>query len=260
MSLPISGPAAVTYTPDRAIKEFSIPCDPANNSGTDGIQRGITFVNRLYVWGIPFDAGILGAVYGSMIHGALGSDPNNPAAVIIANKVGQADYPAFINPEVSGFYVNPSALKNDELLNGYLNTEKRQRLPSDAAVTVGSTPNATVWNDLKGRRRLAFSLWVESDTFPTADFFVLEVYRDLNFLDKIPGAWDGGASVVNAQLIYKYGPFLSKPAPGLTDHLANCQTSSPIDLPSGCNLYALLRNISHPEATNRVVGSVRLVP
>jgi hypothetical protein len=261
MTQPISQHVATAFTGDRGVKEFSIVGDPAGYSGNAGLQYGIEFTGHCYILGFPFaDAATKGAVYLSMIHGPQGSDPANPAAVAVANVIGQGDYPAFINPEVTGFYGAGSPSQNSELLNGYLNTEKRKRLPSDAQITVGSFPDATVWIPAEGRRRLAFSLWCQSDDFPAADFFVLEVYRDLNILDKQPGAWDGANTRTNAQLIYKYGPFVSKPAPGLTDKTANAQTSEPIDLPAGCGLYALLRNISHPEALNRVVGSVRLVP
>ncbi len=250
MSIPVSITKVVSTTSDRGLKELSVPGDPTGFTGTAGIHYARTFVGTMYLAGIPqaTAAALKGADYLSLIHGGLGSDPSNQ----FANVGGVLDVPAFPNPEVTGYY-NSGPNAADQQANGFKNTEKSRRT-NDAAVA----GDATTWSIVDGRRRLTFSLFLRSGTNPGSDFFMIEVYRDLNNSDKGAGTWGGlTTDVTNAQLVYQYGPFLSKP--NTTNRHANAQIMAPVDLPAGCNLYIIARNITTPASTNFIAGSIRLV-
>lgn len=255
--IPISVSKQTVTTPDRGLREYGVPGDPAGYVGAAGIHFQNTFVGVAYIAGIPqatADAGT-GAAYLSLIHGGLGSDSPNQFSEVALPAPAQLAVPAFPNPEVTGYY-NTGPNVGNALTNGFLNTEKLRRSRSDAQ---GGANDGTTWSILDGRRRLIFSLWLHSQGSPASDIFMLEVYRDLNNQDKGGGGWGGlTTDVTNAQLIYQFGPFQS--APNVINRHANCQVAEPVDLPAGCNLYIIARNISDPAAINNIIGSVRLVP
>jgi hypothetical protein len=241
------------------LREFSIPGDPAGFTGVAGVHFSNTFVGACYLGGVPQATADLtagaGAAYLSSIHGGLGSvGSNNGANVPGAIPPAQFFIPAFPNPEVTGYY-NSGPNVSNALANGFLNTEKNKRSRTDAA---NGANNGVTWALTDGRSRLAFSLWIQSQTSPQSHLFVLEVYRDLNNGDKGAGPWGGStADLTNAQLVYQFGPF--KSAVNASTRHANCQSTDPIELPAGCNLFFIARNITDPTVTNNIIGSVRLV-
>lgn len=228
----------------RGLQEFSIPCDPAGFTGVNGIHFNRTFTDFLIIGALPVAAagGVAGASYLSPMHGAVGSDsPNNTNPGAPASNV-----PAFAGPEVTGYATG------DPLTDGYQNTEKVQRSPSDGA-PAGS---GTIWVPTFGTTRLSVSLSVYTPT--TSNIFVLYVFRDCNVGDKVAGrlgAGTGPADVLNAQLVAMYGPFLQSQD---GEKMPAFQTAEPLDLQAVSNLYLVLRNISSAVNTNEVIGSFSL--
>src|SRR5882724_7322774 len=115
--------AVATLAPAKGGREFGIPCDPATFTGTSGVHFNNILGATEILWGLPLStANATGAVYGSAIHGALGSDARNPNGLPAAGF--NPNKPAFANPEVTGYFVPPSASATDRLANGFFNTEK----------------------------------------------------------------------------------------------------------------------------------------
>lgn len=259
--IPFSGPKV--YAPQRGLAEYSIVCDNSSGAvGTSGIHYNRQFTDTLFVAAIPAAALVSvggSGSYLSPIHGPSGSDvgtsKNNNTTPASSPR---PNIPAFPNPEVTSYPVG--SLEGDQLTNGYKNTEKNQR-----TVTDGNSIDGVNWVSTNGCDGLLFSLWLQSVNNPTTDMFKLEVYRDLHVLDKV-AAWSGTApgKNQNAQLIYEYGPTLSKPSSGdpagspSANH-PNMQIAVPVKLPAGTNIYILVRNITTPGTANLIFGSVRLV-
>lgn len=255
--IPVSISKQTATTPDRGLKELSVPADVMGNIGISNVHFNMQFTQWLFLGGIPQGIASLGAVYLSTIHGGLGSDSTNQFTAAFGTFPAEFDIPAFPNPEVTGYY-NTGPDVGNKLTNGYLNSEKQKRAPTDGGQVVLN--DATAWAATDGRRRLIFSLWVNSVTGPASDLYMLEVYRDLNQQDKNFGIWGGPTNndPTNAQLIYQYGPFQS--LPNSSSRQANAQVAEPVDLPAGCNLYCVLRNITNALTANNIIGSIRLVP
>lgn len=254
MGIPVTQPSAITLRPSRGVAELSIPCDQTGFTGVSGIHFNRTFTDFMFLGSLPLArANNSGAVYFSDIHGGLGSDAVSPASAPLAGQ--NPNRPAFANPEVTGFFTSGPNMA-DPKANGFINTEKVQRTNSDGQF--GAASPATIWEPLQGRRRLAFSLWIESTISPGADFYTLEVYNDVNVADKVAGRFGVGAGFTdpfNAQLVYQYGPVLSA-QPNVP--ASNMASSFPIDLSAATSLYLVLRNLTGINLT-RAVGSVRFV-
>lgn len=239
----------VFVSPDKGIREFGVPGDPAGFIGAGGIQNSITFTDQLVILGIPQAVAAAGggALYYSFIHGATGSDVRNAAA----NIAGAGARPAFPNPEVTGYPTAGNTVGT--LSDGHVNAEKRLRSATDAAAGAN---DATVWVPTQGKSQLAFDLWVSSAQGATflKDWYSLEVYRDINNQDKGGGIFGGLATdLQNAQCCYQYGPFEAVPE---SQPQANAQAAG-IPISAGCNLYIVLRNISNAGRTNHLNGSIR---
>jgi hypothetical protein len=253
VSTPISQQQVATLTPGRGVRELSIPCDSAGYTGVSGIHYNVVLAQSAILMGMPnaaVFANSKGAEYLSAIHGGLGSDAINPSAAPAAGFNG--NFPAFPNPEVTGYFLPPNPLSADPKKNGFINTEKIQRAASDAQS--GSGVNATVWTGIQGRTKLNFQLWI-SDNNP-ANLLKLELYRDLNLNDKAAGLFGAGAGATdlfNAQLV---GSWITS-STARNQKQPNFATSKPFDLPSGCNLYMMFRNITGGGG-NLAVGSIWL--
>ena len=249
MSNPAAQVANISTGPDVGIYEIGIPCDPTGFIGTAGIQNGVSFNDVFPIYGVPQAvAGVTGAVYYSFIHGAAGSDVRNSKAQVTGREIR----PAFANPEVNGFF-SSGPNERDPLKNGYMNTEKILRSRSDSQDP--SKDDATVWVPTLGKTRLAGSLWV-GQAGVNQDFYTLEVYRDINNQDKGVGVFGGLATdILNAQLIYQYGPFKGNQILQPYHNAA----FGPVDILAGCNLYIILRNLNDNAAINFVNGSLRFV-
>lgn len=249
MSFPVQTPRSASLTPGRGVRVLSTPCDPAGYVGNSAIQYQMNLGAIDAIGGVclaAMDGGFGGALYYSAIHGAVGSDSVNP------NSFGatpfQASRPAFPNPEVDGYFGGYGPTTNT-LQNGYVNTEKRQRLPSDAQ---GGTNNGTVWLPLQGRNKLNFSLWVAS-TVPT-DIMKIELFQDLNPLDKVAGYFGAGAGPGDLENAILVNQWVAQSAQ-VNSPLPNLVTSGPYEIPAGCNLYIIFKNLGGT-ATNKAVGSV----
>ena len=251
MSTPSTQPNYGTLTPGRGVREFSIPCDPATFPGTSGIHYNMVLGGAEMLAGLPLaGANNTAASYLSAIHGGLGSDEiapgSNPGSGLFNPAV-----PAFPGPEVTGYYTMPP-LSQNKLQNGYLNTEKLQRSPSD-----NPAQNGTVWMPINGRSRLNMSLWIARNSVHTVGLaYQVSLFRDLNPLDKVPGFFGGGGGggdLFNAQLIATW----TAQAALTQQNKPNLCTSGPFEMPAGCNLY-LMFEASDGGGNNLIVGSIWL--
>lgn len=236
-----------TLTPAKGGREFSVPGDPATFTGNTGIQFNNVLGATEVLLGLPLAAAnSTGAVYYSAIHGGLGSDARNPAGLPAAGY--NPNKPAFPNPEVTGYYLPPNPLFTNQAQNGYSNTEKILRSPSD-----NPAGNGTIWQELQGRTRLNFQLWI-SEAGGVGTMHSLELYRDLNLQDKSAGNFGVGTGPLdlqNAMLVAQWvAPNAQRNQPQ-----PNFATNGPFDIPAGCNLYLLYRNLN-VNPGNLAIGSI----
>lgn len=251
MSTPFTTQSDIALLPARGIREFSIPGDPSNN-GTSGIHYNrILKGSELLAW-MPVNAGgpSQGGLYGSPIHGGLGSDMTNPALTLPAGFNVNPAVPAFAGPEVTGYYTTGPNAQNPKT-NGIYNTEKIQRSASDTTAAGG----ATVWQGLQGRNHLNINLWIQDTQSVGAidgEQLVIELYRDLSPADKIATIFGAtGGVFTNAQLLAQW-MFLTT---SVNQKQPNCVVTD-VPLPAGCNLYLLYRNLVSHDCY--VVGSIFL--
>jgi len=245
MSTPITEQKILTVNPGRGVAEFSIPCDPATFTGTNGIHFNRQLAGANLLMGIP-----LAGVYLSNVHGGLGSDANNPVSA--SGLQNNPNRPAFAGPETTGYYLPPAALANNPAQNGFNNTEKILRSPGD-----NPAGNGTIWQTTSGRFDLNFSLWISrSPAFIAGLMYTIELYRDLNANDKAAGLFGAGtgpADLQNAVLVQSWAA-----APALRNqNMPNFVTPGPVRINAGANLYLLFR-ASDNIGGNMAVGSIWL--
>ncbi len=222
----------------RSLLEASIPGDLAGFTGTTGIQFNRQFTGHMLIASSPLStAGANGGVYLSPIHGGIGSDPLNLVASV---------RPGFAGPEVDGFY--STGTKVNTVANGYRNTEKQQRAPSDGSGGSGGT----LWLPVGGRTKLNFSLCLRSAFGVSGLYYTLQVYRDCNASDRallgtLTPPFDG-------QLVYQKGPCLYQANP---KNLPTMAEAIPAQILSGSNIYVVLTSTDKVNPTS-VVGSAWL--